>query len=120
MSVRRGNCAVTGKVCFTSRAKAKEVIRNKHMVGVSTFLCESCSYFHVGGWHGTKDRLAHREMHGATGDTTAMPIDHAARFLGVSVDIVHRMIQAGKVRGTDTRVDSTDISRIKLQILRTP
>lgn len=90
------------------------------MQDVSVYKCDDCPYFHIGGWHGYKDRSQHREMHGEQAAPVDMPIPHAANFLRVSEDIVHRMISAGKIRGTHTHANHTDIQRIHTQILRTP
>lgn len=120
MTVRRGNCPASGKSCFTERKYAKKVAHDKHMQDVSVYKCDDCPYFHIGGWHGSKDRSQHRELHGQVSVALDMPIIHAARFLRVSEDIVYRMIDAGKIRGTDTHANTTDIHRIHTMILRTP
>lgn len=119
MIERRGNCSSTGKACFLNRKAAKAFVARKHWSDVSVFKCSGCGYFHAGGWHGYKDRSQHREMHGEQAAPVDMPIPHAASFLRVSEDIVHRMIQAGKIRGTHTHANTTDIQRIHTQILRT-
>lgn len=101
-------CQVTGKRGFETRALARRSRRDSHFHDVSVYVCESCGLFHVGGWHGVKDRAVHR---GITEETT-IPIIEAAHELGVSSDFIRRLITANKIRHRDGQPYRTDIERI--------
>lgn len=120
MSIRRGNCPTSSKTCYLSRKAAKLVIKTRHMDGVNVYSCTDCGFFHIGGWHGVKDRAAHREHHGEVERDTCIPIAHAARLLRVSESMIIRLVDAGKVRGTEERVERIDIDRLVEQLQRTP
>ena len=104
-------CQVTGKRGFETRALARRSRRESHFQDVSVYVCDHCQLFHVGGWHGVKDRSAHR---GITEEAT-IPIIEAARELGVSNDFIRRLITADKVRHRDGQPYRADIERITTQ-----
>ena len=104
-------CPTTGKRGFETRALARRSRRDSHFQDVSVYPCESCGLFHVGGWHGTKDRAAHRHE---TEETT-IPIIDAARLLNVSSDFIRRLITADKVRHRDGQPYRADIERLTTQ-----
>jgi hypothetical protein len=74
--VRRGACATTGKRCFDTRADAKHNNRQSHLK-LSVYKCRDCGFFHQGGWHGTKDRAAHR---GENGQPNRVDIDRLTQL----------------------------------------
>ena len=104
-------CPTTGKRGFETRAQARRSRRDSHFQDVSVYVCEECRLFHVGGWHGVKDRSAHRHE---TEETT-IPIIDAARELGVSSDFIRRLITADKVRHRDGQPYRADIERLTTQ-----
>lgn len=104
-------CTVTGKRGYYTKALAKRAMRDSHHHDVSVYACELCRQWHVGGWHGLKDRSAHRHE---TEETT-IPITEAARLLNVSSDFIRRLITANKVRHRDGQPYRADIERITTQ-----
>jgi len=111
--IRRGACSITGKRCFDTRTQAKHNLRQTNLK-LGVYKCE-CGYFHQGGWHGNKDRAAHRGEIPAD----AMTADDAARALNVSPSFISRLIESGKVRSENGLPNRTDIDRLS-QIARTP
>lgn len=105
---RRGACTATGKVCYPDRAAAKAHKKRSNMPGVAAYKCRDCGFFHLGGWHGTKDRAAHR------GEILpeAMTVTDAAHALDVSAQFIERLIEAGKVRASDGHPFRLDIERL--------
>lgn len=105
---RRGACSGTGKRCFDTRALAKQNLRRNHLPDLSVYKCDDCGYFHLGGWHGTKDRAAHRgEIQPET-----MPVSEAGRTLNVSSAFIERLIETGKIRATNGQPFRADIERL--------
>lgn len=104
---RRGACPTTSKVCYIDRATAKRTIQKNHMPRVAAYKCGDCGFFHIGGWHGVKDRSAH-----SAGSVGTMPIETACKLLGVSVEFIERLIEAGKVGSEDGLPYRADIERI--------
>lgn len=105
---RRGACPTTGKVCYPDRAAAKAHRNRTHMPEVAAFKCRDCGFFHLGGWHGTKDRAAHRgEI-----PPEAMTVSDACRALDVSEPFMERLIESGKVRSSDGHPFRADIERL--------
>lgn len=49
-SVGAGECSLTGKVGFVSRADARRVVkRERHVLGrMRAYLCDGCGWWHVG------------------------------------------------------------------------
>lgn len=104
-------CQVTGKRGFETRALARRSRRDSHYPDVSVYSCESCGLFHVGGWHGVKDRAAHRKQ----ADELTIPIIDAARELNVPSDFIRRLITAEKIRHRDGKPYRADIERLTTQ-----
>lgn len=106
--IRRGACATTNKRCWLTRAEAKKSVRNYHVQDVTVYKCGHCTYFHVGGWHGSKDRAAHR------GETTpdTMTIADACRLLNVTPGFITRLINTDRVQTFRGNPYRTDIERI--------
>lgn len=107
--IRRGACPTTHKRMFVTRADAKHNITTNHLKDVTAFKCADCKYFHVGGWHGVKDRAAHR---GETIPDT-MTITEACRRLDVSPQFLGRLIDAGRITTYNGNPATTDIERIE-------
>lgn len=105
---RHGACPTSSKVCYPDRAAAKNHIRRACMQNVAAYKCDDCGFFHIGGWHGTKDRAAHRSD---TGIGT-MPIEQASRELAVSQEFISRLIESGKVRSENGAPYRADIEKI--------
>jgi hypothetical protein len=105
--VRRGACATTGKRCFDTRTDAKHSIRQSHLK-LAVNKCRDCGYFHQGGWHGTKDRAAHR---GEIPSETITVAD-AARALNVTTAFVARLVESGKIRSENGLPNRGDIDRL--------
>lgn len=112
MSNRNGACTETGKRMFWSRADAKQFIRQHHYKNHQAYRCEACNWYHVGGQHGVKSRIAHREgMH-------LTPIPDAARMLGVSQSIVRLIIASGKADGNDDGIRTQDLEELQKAMWR--
>lgn len=110
-SYHASTCAVTGKRGYATKAEAKRSKRDSHFRDVSVHQCADCPNWHVGGWHGTKDRAAHRHET----DEPTVPIIEAAHLLNVSSDFIRRLITADKVRHRDGQPYRADIERIATQ-----
>ncbi|WP_102157689.1 hypothetical protein [Zhihengliuella halotolerans] len=117
-----GICMDTGKLKYVSRKEAKRVVRLKGWRDMSVYACPDCSHIHIGGWHGVKDRIAHRELHGTdrVEPEPQVPIEDAAAELGVSTDAIRRAIAVGAARGTDTHIHHGDLARLRECTWRTP
>lgn len=107
-SIHLGTCAVTGKLGFDTRAKARQSRRASHFHDVSVYTCEHCNLFHVGGWHGVKDRAYHRHET----DEVIMTVRDAMAALDVSADFIQMLMQTGKVRHDAGQPYQADIERI--------
>lgn len=105
---RRGACSSTGKVCYPNRSAAKDHRRRAKMLDVSAYKCGDCGFFHLGGWHGIKDRAAHRSDTGVW----TMTVEQAAATLAVSPEFIARLIESEKVRSHDGAPYREDIERI--------
>ncbi|WNM64562.1 hypothetical protein SEA_MIDNIGHTRAIN_75 [Arthrobacter phage MidnightRain] len=105
---RHGACPTSQKRCFPTRADAKRNLRLHHLKDVTVYKCQDCGYFHQGGWHGTKDRAAHRSDAGIG----TMTIEQACRELAVSPTFIERLIESGKVRAENGAPYRADIERI--------
>lgn len=109
--IRRGACPTTHKRMFVTKSDAKHNIVINHLKDVAAFKCGDCGYFHVGGWHGSKDRSVHR---GETAPDT-MPMLEACRLLDVSVAFIKKLEGAERVRtfrGNPYRIDIERISKL--------
>lgn len=106
--IRRGACPTTSKRIYITRAEAKKDMRRGHMKDVTVYKCDGCGQFHVGGWHGEKDRSVHR---GETEPDT-MPLSEACRVLDVSAAFIQRLVVVGKIRTYAGELCRVDVERI--------
>lgn len=101
-------CQTTGKLGFETRALARRSRRDSHYPDVSVYSCESCGLFHVGGWHGVKDRAAHRGVI----ESPTMTTLEASQYLQVSTAFIARLVESGKVRQENGQPYRADIERL--------
>lgn len=106
--LHHSTCLTTGKRSYNTKATAKRAMRDSHFDDVSVYRCEECNNFHVGGWHGTKDRSAHR----GTIAKPTMTATEASRYLHVSAEFIDRLIDSGKIRHEEGEPYRADIERI--------